>query len=86
MARFHRQGRAALLIAETEDERALLQHARRHGDEVVLVEACYPVLGRAVVLPDGIDEAAALRVRQAFVDAAASHGEATRRRGQFEVV
>jgi hypothetical protein len=86
MARVARDDGAPVILAESEDELALLRHGEREGGELVLLEGYYPIRPGRLLLPEGISARGAERVRRALEHAALSHREARRRREQFRLV
>jgi hypothetical protein len=86
VARVERRGGRRRVVAESPEELALLRHGERMGGELVLLEACYPVHGDVLVLPDTISPHGARRVREALEQAASSHREAEQRRKRFRLV
>jgi hypothetical protein len=87
MAKIHRQGAAWFVVAENEEERALLAHGRTQGGAVTLLEGFYSVQQQdALVLPSRSTASGARRVCAAFERAALAHREAQRRRCGFRLV
>ncbi len=82
----HHENGALIVVAESPEERALVAHGRQAGGALVLLEGLYDVGHDTVLLPGGISERAAQRVRRALEQAASSHQEARRRRRAFRLV
>ena len=81
MAKIHRQGAAWIVVAESDEERALLAHGRNQGGAVTLLEGFYTVQQQdSLVLPCRATASGARRVCAAFERAALAHQEAQRRR------
>jgi len=86
MARVLRAGRGKLLlVAETEEERALLDHARCDGG-LILDEAWYPVREHFLILPEGGSMPSAIRLAATLRQAADRHRQAVQRRSKLQVV
>jgi hypothetical protein len=74
------------VVAENTTERALLDHGRASGGELMLEEGCYRVRGAALLLPVEISYPTAERLCRAFESAARAHQQAAARRRDFKVV
>ncbi len=86
MARIVRRGPAWVIVAENDEEKALLAHGRSQGGAVTLLEGFYSVRDDALLLPSRSNASNARRVCAAFERAAQAHREAQRRRGGFRLV
>jgi len=74
------------VAAQTTTELALLDHGRKHGGQLVLLEAYFAVVGDRVILPDNLSVQGARRVLAALERAADSHRRAQHRRSDFRLV
>lgn len=74
------------LVAESDDELALLDHARQTHGKLVLEGGYYAVQGQRLLLPPAQGEGTIERLRRAFEAAALNHAEALARRGSFHLV
>jgi hypothetical protein len=86
VARLEHRGPAWRVVAESDEERALLAHGRTHGGAVTLLEGFYSVSEGALLLPDRSTSSSARRVCAAFERASLAHREAQRRRGDFRLL
>jgi hypothetical protein len=86
MAKLEHQGPAWKVVAESDEERALLAHGRKNGGSVTLLEGFYSVRDDALVLPGRATASGARRVCAAFERAALAHREAQRRRDGFRLL
>lgn len=75
-----------VILADTDAEKALLDHGRHNGSRLILLEAQYVIVGDLLLLPERCTRRAANRVRQALEQAAQSHQEAQRRRRKFRLI
>ena len=86
MARVEHRGAAWRVLAENEEERALLAHGRKNGGAVTLLEGFYSVRDDALLLPSRSTASGARRVCAAFERASLAHREAQRRRDGFRLL
>ncbi len=86
MAKLEHLDRAWRVVAESDEERALLAHGRQHGGAVTLLEGFYAVRDDTLLLPARSTASGARRVCAAFERAALAHREAQRRRDSFRLL
>jgi hypothetical protein len=71
------------IVAESPEELRLLADAFTRGRELALSEGLYPISLQALGVPEGVELAAAERLRRAFEAAARGHQRALERRRRF---